>query len=408
MKILHIATGFSVSFPGGVTNYVRTLMKSQRTMGHQVDVLGGTGSAGQHKGDFADKVLDFEGVASVFSLSLDRDDKAKAAWLHELASSYDLVHFHMSYGFPASFYETRIPVPYVVSLHDYGYICPRVFMVDKWGGTCETRPLAKCQSCVGMLEQVNVLRAGSNRLGVKLPTIRSAGVKRRAARLDRFLKDATERLAVSSRVATIFEESVPGLNCTVLHIGNESAGAIPRRERWMASGKIRCCYIGTLNKDKGAEVFIELVKALPAERFEFAFWGRGEPKYVTALQELGVAINGAYTPDKLKGILSEVDIGLVLPVWNDNGPQVLMEFINNGVPVLGTSMGGVPDFLNNETGHLFDPAKGIQDAVAWMQTVDTAALQRMHNSIRPLKTPEQHAREMLAVYEAATDSVMAQ
>jgi hypothetical protein len=32
----------------------------------------------------------------------------------------------------------------------------------------------------------------------------------------------------------------------------------------------------------------------------------------------------------------------------------------------------------------------------------------MHNSIRPLKTPEQHAREMLAVYEAATDSVMAQ
>lgn len=404
MKILHIATGFPISFPGGVTNYVRTLMKSQRSMGHRVDVLGGVGSAAQNKGDFADNVFDFDGVASVFSLSVDRDDQSKAASLHQLISSYDLVHFHMSYGFPASFYESSIRVPYVVSLHDYGYICPRVFMVNKWGDTCNTRPLSTCQSCVGKLEQINVLRAGSNRMNVTLPTIRSRGVNRRAARLDRFLAGAAERLAVSSRVAAIFDDAVPGMSCKVLHIGNDSAGPIPQREQWIASGKIRCCYIGTLNKDKGAEVFIELVKALPADRFEFAFWGRGEAKYVTSLQELGVAINGAYTPDKLKGILREVDIGLVLPVWNDNGPQVLMEFINNGVPVLGTSMGGVPDFLNDQTGYLFDPFKEVENAVKWLKNIDAAALQRMHAKIRPLKTPDQHARETVAVYESVVAS----
>lgn len=400
MKVLHIATGFPASFPGGVTNYVRALARSQRVMGHAVDVLGGVGSAASQKDGYADQVIDFDGVATVFSLSLDRDDKRKAAWIQGLLAGYDIVHFHMGYGFPASFYEKTIPVPYVVSLHDYGYICPRIFMVDKWGNVCDRRELSKCKSCVGALEQINLLRVASKRLGLTLPTIPSAGVNRRAHRLNRFISGAAKRLAVSRRVAEIFIDAVPGGICDVVHIGNDSAGEIPHRERWMISGKIRCCYIGTLNKDKGAEIFIDLVKKLPKDRFEFVFWGRGEEKYVSVLRGLGVAINGAYTPDKLKNILSEIDVGLVLPVWNDNGPQVLMEFINNGVPVLGTSMGGVPDFLNSRTGYLFDPVKGLGDAVQWMKSLNVSTLQRLHANITPLKTPDQHAREVVSIYES--------
>lgn len=400
MKILHVATGFPVSFPGGITNYVRTLARCQREMGLSVDILGGAGSTATPVHDFADQVFDFDGVASVFSMSLDRDDKAKTRWLQNLLARYDLIHFHMGYGLPTSFYEQEFKTPYIVSLHDYGYICPRIFMVDKWGTVCEHRNLDKCQSCVGVLEQINVLRAAAKRVGLSLPTISSSGVRRRAKRLDSFLSGAEKRLAVSRRVAQIFEAAVSGSNFDVVHIGNETAGKIPQRSTWKLSGRIRCCYIGTLNKDKGAEIFIELVKKLPNDRFEFVFWGRGEEKYIEALRGLGVSVNGAYTPERLKSILSEVDLGLVLPVWNDNGPQVLMEFINNGVPVLGTSMGGVPDFLNEQTGYLFNPTDGISSAVQWMLSLDEKSLQHMHSNISPLKNPLQHATELASIYKS--------
>jgi hypothetical protein len=47
---------------------------------------------------------------------------------------------------------------------------------------------------------------------------------------------------------------------------------------------------------------------------------------------MGAICHGAYKPHQLSEILKSADVGLVLPVWNDNGSQVLMEFINNGIP----------------------------------------------------------------------------
>lgn len=40
MKILHICTGWPLSFQGGITNYVRQLAETQNDKGHEVHVLG--------------------------------------------------------------------------------------------------------------------------------------------------------------------------------------------------------------------------------------------------------------------------------------------------------------------------------------------------------------------------------
>ena len=400
MKVFHIATGFPISFPGGITNYVRTLSRAQVALGHHVEILAGLEN-GSRPIDYANVVHQFKGVGSAFCLSVNRDDKKAAGVLREELSHFDIIHFHMGYGLPASFYDMTMPVPYIVSLHDYGLICPRIFMMDKWGQLCSHRDLSRCRSCVGLLEQVNVLRAGFGRMRWRLPTLPSDAVASRAERMDGFLRRARRRLAVSRRVSEIFEEAIPGAGCDVLHIGNESAGEVQRRGIWAPSGKIRCAFIGTLNRDKGAEVFIELVRMLPSERFEFTFWGRGEARYVTALSSLGVKCNGAYRPGDIKGILQEVDVGLVLPIWNDNGPQVLMELLNNGIPVLGTDRGGIPDFLTPETGFLFDPSSGVENAAKWLQAVDADKLAEMHSKISPLKTPTAHCTEVVNVYMQA-------
>lgn len=401
MKILHVATGFPITFPGGVTNYVRSLARSQKQLGCNVDILCTPLELGAKYDSFADNIIPYEGVASVFSLSLNRDDSDKASVLHAILRKYDVVHFHMSYGFPASFYDQKVSVPYVVSLHDYGYICPRIFMVDKWGRTCDWREITACESCVGVLEQINTVRAAANRFNFNLPTIRSTSVVQRKDRFDHFLRQSNLRLAVSTRVARIFEDAVPGSQCEVIHIGNDSAKQIPQKNKWLTKqGKVRCCFLGTLNRAKGAEIFETLAKRLSGENFEFVFWGRGEDEYLERLKAVNVKIGGAYTTDNLPQILSEVDVGMVLPVWHDNGPQVLMEFINNGIPVLGADMGGVPDFLTPDTGFLFDPNNetGIDLALAWLRSLNAAGLTRMNEQMKPLKSPEEHAREIYTRY----------
>ncbi|WP_148289918.1 glycosyltransferase, partial [Ideonella sp. B508-1] len=324
MKILQIATGFPLGFPGGITNYVRSLAKSLKGFGESITILAAPGSKTEQNQEFAE-IKEFSGVSSVFSLSTERDDKIKSAQILDLIDEHDVIHFHMGYGIPRSFYEKKIAKPYVVSLHDYGYICPRVFMMDKDGQLCSSRDLSKCRSCVGRLESINILRAGANRIGLKLPTIPSDATARRAQRMDKFLRNSARCLAVSSEVRRIFKSAIPDINCDVLHIGNDSAGPIPIRTSWMPDGRVRCIYLGTLNHDKGAEVFISLVEAVShsRENFEFHFWGRGEEHYISRLRAMGAICHGAYKPHQLSEILKSADVGLVLPVWNDNGPQVL-------------------------------------------------------------------------------------
>ena len=40
MKILHICTGWPLSYKGGITNYVRSIAYAQYKNGHEVSVLG--------------------------------------------------------------------------------------------------------------------------------------------------------------------------------------------------------------------------------------------------------------------------------------------------------------------------------------------------------------------------------
>jgi glycosyltransferase involved in cell wall biosynthesis len=399
MKILHIATGFPVSFPGGITNYLRSLVTRQREQGEIVDILAAPEPAVQTPSTVSSgRIIPFNGVASVFSLSILRKSPSLSANLTKLLAEYDVAHFHMSYGIPIDFYNAAIPIPYVVSLHDYSYICPRIFMVDKWNTTCNQRDLNKCQHCVGFLEQINILRAGSNRIGFKLPTISSRAASRRAAALDGFLRNAKARLAVSKRVSEIFADAVPDANFETLHIGNETAGPIPQRHNWMPQNKLRACFLGTLNRDKGAEVLFEIARSLPQNRCEISFWGRCTPDLIHSLSRLGIKNCGPYQPNMLPNILKDVDVGMVLPIWNDNGPQVLMEFLNQGVPVLGTNMGGIPDFLDSSTGFIFDPSTQLNAAVHWLATLTPEALSNYHMNIKPLKTPADHAAAVLGVY----------
>ena len=62
---------------------------------------------------------------------------------------------------------------------------------------------------------------------------------------------------------------------------------------------------------------------------------------------LNVYHYNGYTHDELSKILSNIDLGIVPVIWEDNLPQIAIEFIANGVPIITSDMGGAQELFNN-------------------------------------------------------------
>jgi glycosyltransferase involved in cell wall biosynthesis len=336
-----------------------------------------------------------------FSLRMVEED-APSAQISALLrrEQFDLVHFHMALDLPLHFLSgfARMGVPYVVSLHDYFYICPRIFMVDFESQVCRHVDLEKCRRCVGWLDQNDVLRGAARRLGLVLPRVPSSVADRRIEAMKRFLQRAELLLPVSTRTAQIYRQVIPEGRFQVERIGNQSATLEPPAKT--KSNAIRLVATGTLCGIKGAGILEQIMRRVRRSDVEFHFYGRTLEGYDERLQRLGLKCHGDYSPTDLPIIMANSDIGLVMPIWEDAGPQVAMEFINNFVPVLGTRRGGIPDIVSEDAGFLFDPCDicDLERAVAWIEALDRAKIDEISARIARLITPETHARRIVEIY----------
>ncbi|TFC08845.1 glycosyltransferase [Cryobacterium sp. MDB2-33-2] len=406
MKILHVLSAFDVDFPGGITNYLRTLAASQVASGDDVFVVDGGESRVWRKHQLGFSVVGADSTqGDHFTVSMRRHPVAARGLVAFIAGQApDIVHFHLTSGIGVDFYSEFIElhVPFVVSLHDYFLFCPRITMVDYSGDNCGGPSSEKCSRCIGVIDQVDVLFRLSRKTGLPLPRMRSSKLDRRNEQIGNFLGSAALVLAVSTRVREIYESVYPHANYAVSRIGSSSADIA--RPRKTASDKIRLTFIGTLAKFKGSEILERIAVGLTRDDISIEFFGRlGHPKAGKKLVEAGVAVRGSYEPSDLPRIMSNTDIGLVLPIWEDNAPQVVMEFLNYGVPVVATSMGGIPDFVGSENGFLFDPRSddGVASAINFIESLDASEVRAWGKSLPRLPGPDRHQAEIRGFYEHA-------
>jgi glycosyltransferase involved in cell wall biosynthesis len=395
-----------VDFPGGITNYVRTLAASQLAAGNEVSVLdGGT------RDEWATHPLGFQvrshSSTRVAHFSLRSPEKsAESASLLDVIreAAPDIVHFHLTIGVGVAFYRrfADLGIPYVISLHDYFLYCPRITMMDHTNSYCGGPERRKCERCIGVLDQVDLVRRGARKLSLQLPRVPSSSVTERNAVISDFFRDARRVLAVSGRVAELYGGVYPDADYTVSHIG--SASALAERTEKTPDARLRLTALGTLSKYKGAEVLADLARRLPKDRIAVRFFGRvDEERWGRLAEQAGIELRGPYTPDDLPRILAETDVGLMLPVWEDNAPQVVMEFLNHGTPVVATRMGGIPDFVNESNGFLFDhrTEDGVASAATFLERLSPDAAREWGASLGRLSTPEDHQRELAGIYSAA-------
>jgi glycosyltransferase involved in cell wall biosynthesis len=118
-------------------------------------------------------------------------------------------------------------------------------------------------------------------------------------------------------------------------------------------------YVGHLSREKGAQDLLQAFQQLPpALRATLVMVGDGAgAEACRALaRELGVAAQfvGAQLHETIPVWLAACDV-LALPSWNEGMPNVVVEALACGRPVVATDVGGIPDVVKGASGELVTP-----------------------------------------------------
>jgi glycosyltransferase involved in cell wall biosynthesis len=171
-------------------------------------------------------------------------------------------------------------------------------------------------------------------------------------------------------------------------------------------------WIGRLSAEKGPDIMIEGLARLPDAAIRLSLVGEGPLEGVLRAQSrnLGVADRVRWhglVPDVAR-LYRAFDV-LVLSSRTEGTPIVLLEAMGAGVPVVATSVGGVPDVISPAEAVLAAPndSAALAQAIGSVLADPTATQRRVEAARERLKREFAIApwlERYEAVYEAATAS----
>jgi glycosyltransferase involved in cell wall biosynthesis len=337
----------------------------------------------------------------------------------------DVVHVHELSGHCLSILE-RIQargIPSVVSFHNYWPICPQLNLVDASGAACEDYGDGeKCTRChwlppVGdrfWVEQARSVlidtpmfglgrglrrftRQLGQRDGVGPPQPPGWGVPRHTAvafaqrrhTAIRLLNQANVIHAMSSRSAAVLisygvlPDRIQVMPISLFNLDHIRPSAVRGTTYPVVFG-----YRGTLSYVKGVHVLIEAFAQLDQARGRLMIYGSGEPEYETQLRRLASSLNvsfeGEYSAKELAEINKQTDVGVIPSICEETFCLVGIEFLQSGVPVIASRMGGMLDYMEDRgNGLLVNPrdVSALRDAMA-LCIESPALLTQMRSRIR--------------------------
>lgn len=340
MRILLANTGHPASIKGGAEAAVLDLAHALAGRGHTVSLV--VHHAGRELEESLDRGVRVYGLPNRnLYFAFDggkRPAPLRLAW-HALDSANpfmaagfgrildrerpDVFNSHVVVGLSQLVWReaARRGIPIVHYLHEYGSMCPRG-SAFRDGRLC-AHP---CTSC-------RLIGAPRRRLSRLVDTV--VGVSRFT--LERHLDWG---LFPNARRAVL-----PNVFTDLAFSGRKPSG----------SGPLRLGYFGRLIPDKGPDLLLDALRALPPDGWSLDVAGTGDPDYLRALRNKAPANVRwlGWTP--AASFFSGIDVLVVPSVWPDPQPRVTFEAFAHGVPVIGSGAGGIPEEIDEgETGWLFE------------------------------------------------------
>ncbi|MGD9904514.1 MAG: glycosyltransferase [Vicinamibacterales bacterium] len=416
MNVLVVAPHYPPMRIGGVEAYTQAVVDGLHTRGHAVNVVAVEQIA---DGSACAAVIDERGGVAVHRLTLGVggghrldlmwEHAAAEAWLiaHMHATTPQALHLHSGYllGGPAMSAARRCRIPYVVTLHDYWFSCPRITRLDAAGHICSgPEGVGKCTWClvadsrrvrwpdVALFGAPGVLVRGAVDAGVPVAGATAAAVAARQRALAEGLLAAAAIIAPTQFVANAVESiGVPARRVVVSPHGLPPMQVKPR----VAGDGFRIRYIGQVVPHKGVHLLVDAVRAMGADDVSLTVHGplTPRPDYVANLRaragnDRRIVFAGPYTREELPEILAGTDLLVVPSIWHEVAGIVIMEAHAAGVPVLASRLGGIPEVLRDEIdGVLFDPFTDGDLARALARLLgDPSLMARLRAGTRPPRT----------------------
>lgn len=169
----------------------------------------------------------------------------------------------------------------------------------------------------------------------------------------------------------------------------------------------RFLFVGGLNRLKGIDILIEMLRRHPKRNWKMVFAGDGY--LMNALKSLNdpmVEVLGMLKTEQVQQEMSKA-WGLVMPSRADTSPNVVKEARVIGLPVVGSPHGGHAEYIAHGKDGLIVESS---NADAWFQSINSLAMNYQlcrnmgnyrHKHFREYFQPEKTAEAFLNLYRAA-------
>jgi len=300
---------------GGTARHVQDLCEGLKESGIQCLVLSAMRQPSGEKvwarlkdgdGDIGYPNLAFE-VPFDFDLLIETLRRMKIVRVH--------VHHYLTLPWMLVDIARTLRLPYDVTVHDYGWVCPRVTMVGVKGQYCQEPDLAGCNTCIGTL---------GNRIEETI------GVLDLRERSRQFVARAHQVFVPSPDVSTRLARYWPGIALTVRpHPFTPSHAAVGRVAP--AGPPYVVAVLGAINADKGYDILLACARDAVARGLDLRFAVIGFTQDDAPLLRCGVSVSGKYREDELPHLFSRVrpHLGWVPSVcpetWNYSLSHILAE-----------------------------------------------------------------------------------
>lgn len=219
-------------------------------------------------------------------------------------------------------------------------------------------------------------------------------------------RDAGRVIAVSQDLAGK-AAALTGVLAEVLTTGGDLSDGAPapsragtRRRMNLSEDAFVVLYVGNLITAKGMAELCEVAGSMPEARFVVA----GSGPWRTRLERLeNVTTLGQVPGDEIRALMAASD-AFCLPSHSEGMPNVLLEAGAAALPVVATSVGGIPEVIGtSERGLLVPPGDAIElgAAIAAVRSDPAAAAARaaaLRGFVREHFDVDRHAQRLKAIY----------
>ncbi|MFZ4456086.1 MAG: glycosyltransferase family 4 protein [Bacteroidales bacterium] len=309
----------------------------------------------------------------------------------------DVAHIHLyKGGLTASILSTLVNnrIPIVITLHDYGLLCPRNILFNADNEICTLCLTKSSFNCVkNKCNRHNLFYSFTNFLEYNLNN-----------KLYSPHKIFSKIICVSKFNYDLHKEFRPNLSDQLVHLYNFSpivSASTPNHKKGDYF-----LFFGRLSKEKGINTLIESIKGLP---ILLKIVGTGDLMDSLKMEKReNVEFLGFKTGSELEELIRDSSFVIVPSEWYENNPMTIIEAFAFGKPVIGSRTGGIPELIiENETGFSFEMGnvQDLRDQIIKGSIIDNKQYENLSINARKFAetkfSKDSHFESLMNIYNEA-------